>query len=233
MNKSRDCTIIQAQGISKIYNDGKIKLTVLNNVDFAIHAAEQIAILGRSGSGKSTLLHCLGGLDQVSSGKIQWLGQDLKKFSSAALSRMRNQLLGFVYQFHHLLTEFNLLENVAMPLLIRGESPSKSRNEAAALLKQLGLGERLEHKPAECSGGERQRCAIARAMVTRPKCIFADEPTGNLDKTTANEVWKLMLELNRKRGTSIVIVTHDEQLASQIPKRIYIDSQCLHEENLL
>ena len=207
--------VLSCKNITKIYQQGPLKADVLDNVDLSIYSKETVAIIGASGSGKSTLLHLLGGLDVATSGTISILGQDISTLSETALGRLRNKALGFVYQFHHLLPEFTALENVAMPLLIRGESTTKARNEATQILTKVGLDHRLQHKPGELSGGERQRAAIARALVTRPACLLADEPTGNLDRQTAENVFQLMLELNHHLSTSLVIVTHDSTLASK------------------
>jgi lipoprotein-releasing system ATP-binding protein len=210
--------ILACSGLKKSYDEGLIKVDVLNGVDFSIRRAERIAILGASGSGKSTLLHCMGGLDRPDEGKVLLDGVDLFSLDETTMGRLRNRTLGFVYQFHHLLQEFSALENVAMPLLIGGVSVEQAKSQAADMLEQVGLGKRLLHKPAELSGGERQRAAIARALVTHPQCVLADEPTGNLDHSTAEAIYALMMQLNEALGTSFVIVTHDISLARKMSR---------------
>lgn len=213
MNKEN--VIIDCQNLAKTYQDGILKVDVLHNMNLQIQAGESVSIIGASGSGKSTLLHLLGGLDQPTSGKISLMGQDLSALSQAKLGALRNQYLGFVYQFHHLLAEFSALENVMMPLLIGKMSKAQAEAQASAMLAKVGLRERMLHRPTELSGGERQRAAIARALVTRPKCLLADEPTGNLDRKNALNILDMMLDLQRDLGTALVVVTHDDELAKK------------------
>ena len=216
-------SVLACRQLGKTFGQGDVALNILHDIDFTVTTGERIAITGASGSGKSTLLHLLGGLDEPTSGDVSITGQSLASLSPLQLGRLRNKTLGFIYQFHHLLPEFTATENVAMPLLVGGVRPAQAREQAESLLARVGLSARLTHKPGEMSGGERQRAAVARALVTQPACVLADEPTGNLDRKNAEQVYALMLELNQELGTSLLVATHDSLIAERMDRVIRLE----------
>ena len=226
-------SVLEARAVGRQFQQGPVTLEVLKAVNVAILAGERLSIMGASGSGKTTLLQILGGLDKPSSGEVLVDGKNIHALGEKERGELRNRSIGFVYQFHHLLPEFSALENVAMPLLVRRMHTGEAKDRAREVLKRVGLGERLTHRPHQLSGGERQRAAVARALVTEPKLVLADEPTGNLDGRNAEGVFELMLELNRERRTSLVVVTHDQRIAARMDRALEIENGSLHELDAL
>ncbi len=226
-------SVLEARDVARQFQQGPVTLEVLKSVNVSILAGERLSIVGASGSGKTTLLQILGGLDKPSSGQVLVEGKDIHALGEKERGDLRNRAIGFVYQFHHLLPEFSALENVAMPLLVRRMNTAEAKDRASEILKRVGLGERLTHRPHQLSGGERQRAAVARALVTQPKLVLADEPTGNLDGRNAESVFELMLELNRERRTSLVIVTHDLRIAARMDRALEIENGSLREVDAL
>lgn len=222
-------TILTCADLDKVYQEAKLTTPVLNRVNLSIKQGELLAIVGTSGSGKSTLLHILGALDKPSAGSVCFKDKNIHQLSAKQQAKWRNQELGFVYQFHHLLSEFSAIENVAMPLLIAGENIDTAKQKATQLLKRVGLSERLNHRPSELSGGERQRVAIARALINQPSLVLADEPTGNLDAKSAESVYQLLVELNQELGTAFVVVTHDQHLANKLQRQLYMKNGALQD----
>ncbi|WP_165088661.1 lipoprotein-releasing ABC transporter ATP-binding protein LolD [Neisseria yangbaofengii] len=222
--------VLKCENVGKNYNDGALNVQVLNGLNLEVAQGRSVSIIGSSGSGKSTLLHILGGLDMPSEGRVTLMGQDLGQMNQKQLGLLRNQYLGFVYQFHHLLPEFSALENVMMPLLIGKKPKAEAEAEATAMLEKVGLKQRMLHRPSELSGGERQRAAIARALVTQPKCLLADEPTGNLDRKNAQNVLDMMLDLKNELGTSLIVVTHDDELAVRFERVMSMQDGCLQDK---
>lgn len=224
-----DMTVLRAEALAKTYAEGKLRTPVFDGLELSVSAGETVAIVGASGAGKSTLLHLLGGLDTPTAGEVYVAGKKMSALSDAARGKLRNEALGFIYQFHHLLPEFTALENVMLPVLLNGITVPEASSRARTLLEAVGLGQRLEHKPGELSGGERQRAAVARALVNRPACVLGDEPTGNLDEKTAAHVFELMLDLNRAHKTSLVMVTHDRRLARRLDRVLELHEGRLRE----